>query len=136
MTDDLLERDIQKTVFKHYRARKAAGVLMFHPKNASSDHAGKHRAQLSVANGVLPGIPDILASRVLFGPPGDATCRNFALELKRESRRGKKETEHEAKQRECREEMEKAGWITGLAYGLDEAIEWLESHGLLKGKSR
>jgi hypothetical protein len=27
-----------------------------------------------------------------------------------------------------------AGCITGCAYGLDEAVRWLEEHGILRGQ--
>jgi len=58
----------------------------------------------------------------------------FALELKRESRRNRKMTEHELRQGEVRIRLENCGVTYGVAYGLDDALTWLEGHGLLEGK--
>lgn len=136
ITDDLKENQIQKAVFQNLAARKAPGVFAFHPKNGSMDMRGRGRG-IHVGLGVVPGIPDVIASKkygvhVLSGA-NIQVCRMYALELKRESRRGKKETPHEEKQRKCREQLEAAGWITGVAYGLNEALQWLENNEILKG---
>jgi hypothetical protein len=131
-TDGLKEFDIQKAVFKHFAARAAPGVIAFHPKNASFDHRTHLRAGVAVALGVLPGIPDIVITRIEIGH-----MNVFGLELKREERCGKKPTEHEEKQRKCREMLEDSGgWITHCAYGLNEALDWLERQGLLLGNAR
>ena len=126
--DGLSENEIQKSVFSHLRMRPAPGVFAFHPKNASADMAGRKRG-IHVGLGVEPGVTDIVAFQVA----APCLCRVFALELKREDRRGKKPTPHELKQADTRERMANAGAIVGVAYGLAEAIAWLEAHGLLRG---
>lgn len=133
---DLDENGIQRQVFKHFAARKERGVFAFHPKNGSSDMRGRRRGVYG-GLGVVSGIPDVIVSKFCCEDgPLLPTCRNYALELKRESRRGKTPTAHEKKQAECRAELEKCGWITGCTYGLNDTLKWLESHGLLKGTSR
>jgi hypothetical protein len=126
--DGLSENEIQKSVFSHLRMRPAPGVFAFHPKNASADMAGRKRG-IHVGLGIEPGVTDIIAFQVA----APCLCRVFALELKREDRRGKKPTPHELKQAATRERMANAGAIVGVAYGLAEAIAWLEARGLLRG---
>jgi hypothetical protein len=128
---DLSENEIQRAVFSHLRTRGAPGIFAFHPKNASSDMRGRRRG-IYVGLGIEPGIPDVIVfeRRELAD-----CCRVYALELKRDSRRGNKPTEHDEKQKQCRECLGRVGVIEGIAYGLDEALKWLEQNGLLRGKS-
>ena len=133
------ENEIQRAVFDNFKLRKAKGVFAFHPKNGSSDMRGR-RAGVYAGLGVVPGIPDVLVSRRFernFVEADSSLSPRYglwALELKRQSRRGKKLTPHETKQAACRDEMAQCGWITGVAYGIDEALEWLENQGLLRGR--
>jgi len=130
---ELSENDIQRAVFIHLRTRGAPGIFAFHPKNASADMAGR-KAGIHVGLGVEPGIPDV----IVFKPQRFAQLSPphiFALELKTLARGRKKENAHEIKQRETRERMRVCGVIVGLAYGLDEALAWLEQNGLLIGRS-
>jgi hypothetical protein len=127
---ELTENEILRAVFAHLDKRAAPGVFAFHPKNESSDMRGR-RAGIYTGLGVRPGIPDVIISKKMLG--GGVLV--FALELKRESRCGKKLTIHEKKQLQCREIMREFGWITGVAYGLDGALAWLESMALLRGNS-
>jgi hypothetical protein len=53
----------------------------------------------------------------------------FGLELKAEHGRVT------PAQVDCHERMERAGATVGVAAGIDEAISWLEEHGLLKGQT-
>jgi hypothetical protein len=126
---ELTENEILRGVFAHLDKRARSGVFAFHPKNESSDMRGR-RAGIYKALGVRSGIPDVIISKRL---PGGAVLV-FALELKRESRRGKRLTNHEKKQLQCREIMTECGWITGVAHGLDEALAWLENNFLLRGE--
>ena len=41
-----------------------------------------------------------------------------------------------AAQKRCIAELEEAGAIVGVVYGIDEALAWLEKHELLRGKAR
>jgi hypothetical protein len=122
---ELSEEEIQRAVFKHLDTRPMPGVFSFHPKNASRDMVKS--AGIAVGLGVRPGIPDVIVTRYSCG-----RCDIYALELKRESLRGKKLTVHDNKQLEMRRIMTQFGWITGCAFGLDEALEWLELRQLLR----
>lgn len=128
---ELSENEIQRTVFKHLRTRGAPGIFAFHPKNASSDMRGRRRGIYS-GLGIVPGIPDVIViARNVGHPYDDPFMGVFALEIKRADHRGKKPTEHDVKQEECRENMALCGVVVGIAYGLDEALSWLEERGLL-----
>ncbi len=133
---ELSENEIQKAVFKHLRIRGAKNAFWFHPKNASADMAGR-KAGIHFALGVEPGIPDVIVIKQwsIHAPGGPKYNRVYALELKRESRRGKKKTRHEMRQFLCRSALERCGVTVGIAYGLDEALAWLEQHGLLVGRA-
>ena len=130
---ELTENEIQKAVFSHLRTRGAPGIFAFHPKNASADMAGRKRG-IHVGLGVEPGVPDVIVIAT-WRNTGMRCCSVYGLELKRESRRGKKPTKHEIKQRDTRTRMGLCGVITGNAYGLDDALIWLERHGLLIGRA-
>jgi hypothetical protein len=129
---ELTENEIQKAVFSHLRTRGAPGIFAFHPKNGSSDMVGR-RAGIYAALGVEPGVPDVIVLKPCVQL--DGAVEVFALELKRESRRGKKPTKHELKQKDCRVRMTHCGVITGHAYGIDDALGWLERYGLLVGRA-
>jgi len=127
---ELSENEIQRVVFEHLRTRGAPGIFAFHPKNASADMAGR-KAGIHVGLGVEPGIPDVIVIRRRM-----PDCDVYALELKRESLRGKKKLpSHEDNQQRTRNRMAACGVTVGLAFGLDEAIAWLEKCGLLIGRA-
>lgn len=90
------------------------------------------RAGIHIGLGVEPGIPDV----IVIASVSPDVSQVFALELKRLSLSGEKFTEHEKRQSETRTRMRLCGVVTGLAYGLDEALDWLERHGLLRGSAR
>jgi hypothetical protein len=115
----LSEAAIQRAVFDHIRARGAPSVFAFHPANGGIHQADRRRA-INAGLGVIPGVPDLILIR---------EGRAFALELKTE--KGKL---REAQIRTL-EQMELAGAICHVAYGLDEAIRWLEGHRLLRGET-
>ena len=62
--------------------------------------------------------------------------RVFALELKRETRRNRKPTAHENRQEETRQRLAEYGCDTGVAYGLDEALAWLEPRPAQEDRQR
>jgi hypothetical protein len=127
--DKLTEAEIQRAVFAHLRIRGAPGIFAFHPKNASADMAGRKRG-IHVGLGVEPGVPDVIVLQT------SATgTRVFALELKRENRRNRKPTAHEMSQEATRRRLAACGCDRGVAYGLDEALAWLESRGLLRSSA-
>lgn len=131
-------------MFKHLNTRPAPGVFAFHPKNGNRDMRNRG-AGMYTGLGVVPGIPDVIIFQrrtvFEFGKTGDQAtfaCDVFGLELKRASRRLKpgskrKPTPHEEQQAECQDEMRACGARCYTAYGLDDALEWLEAQGLLKG---
>jgi len=125
---ELSENEIQRAIFKHLRERGARGVFAFHPKNASADMAGRKRG-IHVGLGVEPGVPDV----IVLKSGATRHTRVFALELKRLSRLGKKPTQHELNQDMTRARMINCNVTVGVAYGLDDALRWLEEHGLLRG---
>jgi hypothetical protein len=124
---ELTEDQIQRSVFANFKTRSAPNVFAFHPKNGGVHQIGR-RAGINEGLGVVPGIPDVIVIRRERG------VDVFALELKRESRRNRKMTEHELRQGEVRIRLENCGVTYGVAYGLDDALTWLEGHGLLEGK--
>jgi hypothetical protein len=112
------EEAIQRAVFDHIRARGAPDAFAFHPRNGSKDqHA---LAGINAGLGVISGVPDVVV--VMEGVP-------FALELKTES--GKLSRD----QARVLRELQAAGVDAGVAYGLDEAIRWLEDRAILRGRA-
>jgi hypothetical protein len=133
LLEELSENEIQRHVFLHLRTRGAPGILPFHPKNASADMRGR-KAGIHVGLGILPGIPDIIIIEYATALTKEVSlCRVYALELKRQSRKGKKQTEHERRQELTRDWMAAVGVTTGVAFGLDDALQQLEKWGLLRG---
>jgi hypothetical protein len=132
---ELSENEIQRAVFSHLRTRPAPGVFAFHPKNASSDMRGRRRG-VYAGLGVVPGIPDVIVFKKwsIHAPGGPTRTDVYALELKVLNLRDKKPTEHAEKQSKCRENLVAVGVVADIAYGLDEALEWLEARGLLRGE--
>lgn len=110
------EQDMQRAIFKHIAARGAHNAVFWHCPNGGK--RSKIEAAIMKGLGVKPGVPDINA--VMDG-------RFFALELKAPG--GAMSIPQIDMQRSLRD----AGAVIGVARSLDEAIDWLEEHGLLKG---
>ena len=112
------EQQVQAAVFQHFKLRGTPGVFCFHP------FSGGYRRPIEAAIykrlGAISGLPDVIAIR-------DGVT--YALELKAD---GGKLSET---QRATLAAMIEAGAIVGVAVGIDEAIEWLEVRGLLKGRA-
>jgi hypothetical protein len=110
------EAAIQRAVFQHLRTRGAPRLFAFHPAN------GGWRSPIEGAIfrglGVVPGTPDVIVIH-------EGRC--YALELKAQGGRAT------PKQLEAIAAMKAAGAITRIAEGLDQALLWLESEGLLWG---
>jgi hypothetical protein len=115
---ELSEQEIHKTVFAHLRARAAPGVFAFHPANGGYRRPAE--AKILQGLGVTSGVPDIIAIK---------NGRTYGLELKRI---GGKATDN---QLACLAAMERAGAVTAIAEGLDQAIGQLEEWELLRGRS-
>jgi VRR-NUC domain len=113
----LSEEAIQRAVFQHLCHRGVPGVFAFHPRNGSRDQ--RSLAGINSGLGVVSGVPDVIIIK---------DGRVFALELKTE--RGRLSPD----QLKVHDEMRAAGCEVGVAYGLDQAVEWLEAKGILRGQ--
>lgn len=112
------EDHIQAALCQHLAVRAAAGVVYWHTPNGGARRpaeAGRFRAL-----GVKAGIPDLLLLR---------HGQLFGLELKAIGGR------LSARQVETLEQLEHAGAMTAVAYGLDEALMQLTSWGLLRNSA-
>lgn len=121
------EAAIQRAVMQNFRQRSYPGVFACHVPN------GGYRKPIEAAilkgQGVVSGTPDIIACRLMVAEGGSYYGQFFALELKTET--GKvSET-----QQGVIETLRKAGAIVGVAYGLDDALRWLEDNELLRGRA-
>jgi hypothetical protein len=112
----LTENQIMRAVFTNIRVRGAAGVFAFHPRNEGEDQ--RRLAGINSGLGVVSGTPDVIIVK---------STRCYALELK--TKRGKLSDD----QVRVLDLMRAAGCDTGVAYGLDEALAWLEQRGILRG---
>ena len=116
MTRRRPEQDVQKAIAEHLRLRRAPGVYWFHPAN------GGYRKPLEAAImkslGVTAGVPDLICIR---------EGKTYGLELKAPNGRLNES------QRTAHEEMKAAGAEVAVAVGIDQALEWLEGWGMLRG---
>jgi len=111
------EDAIQRAVFEHIRARPALNLVAFAVPNGGA--RSKAEAAIMQGLGVTAGVPDIILIH---------DGRVYALELKAE--KGKlTEAQTEMMWRLCN-----AGAKVGVTYGLDGALDFLESYGLLRGE--
>ena len=110
------EQAIQRAVFEHLRLRGAPNTFAYHAANGGARTAIEGAIFKSL--GVVAGVPDVIIVK------DGAT---YALELKAD---GGKLSEA---QRNTIEAMERAGAVVGVAFGIDQALQWLERHTLLRG---
>jgi hypothetical protein len=110
------EAQIQRAVIEHLRRRGVAGSFAFHPANGGWRTAIE--GAILKGMGVAAGVPDVI---IISGG------KVFGLELKVNNGR------LTDIQRETIEAMQRAGAICGVAISIDEALRWLEQHGLLRG---
>jgi len=111
-----LEQQIHRAVVNHLAARGAWGSVYWH--HPAGGARSKIEAAIMRGLGARSGFPDlfILHEGHLYG-----------LELKH----GKGRLSQA--QINTHVELAKAGATIGTAYGLNEALAWLELHGLLRG---
>lgn len=112
----MTETQIQKAIVQHYRARGALGVFMCAVPNGGFRRPVE--AAIMKATGTVAGVPDLLWIR-----EGQA----FFTEVKTEKGR------LSPVQVRTLELLEAAGAICEVAYGLDQALSWLEQKRLLRG---
>lgn len=123
----LTEDAIQVAVFEHLRRRPAPGVFAFHPKNGGPHQSTDAQRIRNAARGVVSGMPDIMILRKL-SYLGESGIDVFGLELKTED--GKLSPD----QSDTLDALDRIGVTTKIAYGLDDALDWLEFEGLLIGE--
>ncbi len=111
------EGAIQREVFKHLKERGVKGVFAFHVPNGGKRRASSQHALL----GLTAGVPDVILIR-----GGIA----HALELKRMS--GKLSLSQVA----VHAQLRAAGVETYVAYGVNDALHWLEQNGFLRGNTQ
>ena len=111
------EAELQRSVIEHLRLRAERDLFWMH--YPAGGYRSPVEAMVFKGLGVQPGVPDIL---IIHG----GKC--FGLELKSEHGRVT------PAQLDCHERMERAGAVVGIARGIDEAVAWLEAHGLLRGQ--
>lgn len=99
------------------RYRGIDGLTFWHTPNGAYYGARPWQAAQMKRNGVLPGVSDLIMVH---------EGKNYALELKREGGQATKA------QQKFLKEMAANGWQTGLAYGLDDALELIEGWGLVR----
>lgn len=112
------EQEIQRAVTAHYAARAFPGVFMFAVPNGG--YRRRVEAAIMKGTGTVAGVPDTIWIR---------EGKIFGLELKAPS--GKLS----GRQADIMEEMESCGAICYVAFGLDDALAWLEAQHLLKGRA-
>jgi hypothetical protein len=84
-------------------------------------YRSKVEARILAGLGLVPGIPDVVCVRA---------GQMYTLELK--ARKG--ELTHARK--DCLTALTAADAVVGVAFGIDEALRWLEMHALLRGCSQ
>ena len=104
----MTESEIQKAVFEHLRTRGAPKAVFWHvPNDKSSRRKAGYRA----------GVHDV---HVVHGG------KFFSLELKTD--KGQVQVE----QLSFRDRIHDAGGYSHIAYGLSEALTWLEACGVIR----
>lgn len=116
----LTERQIQRAVFEHIRKRGIHGLIAFHPKNGGVHQETEAQRRANWLDGVETGASDVMA---LY------RGKFYALELKKIGEKPTKDQER------FLQRVWDQGGIAGWAAGLDDALAWLESRGLLIGEA-
>ena len=114
----MTEQQIHKAVVKHLRQRSTRGVWFAHIPNGG--YRRKKEAAIFNGLGVQAGAPDLILIK-----NGQAR----GLELK--APKGKLSNS----QVETHLRMAQCGCPVHVAFGLDDAIAWLESSGYLQGRA-
>lgn len=114
------EAEIQKSL-----ARRLDQAHLLWTATANGGKRDKRTAATLRAQGVKPGVPDIL----IFTPPPSGVGIGLAIELKRPTTRGKQRGRLSPHQRIWLEELRALGWRAEVAYGLDHALEILRGAG-------
>jgi hypothetical protein len=111
------EQQVQRAIFDHLRARAVPGCFYFHCPNGGYRYPAE--AAILKGLGVRSGVPDVLCIH---------QGRVYGLELKVAGGRAT------PAQTQALAELEAAGAVTSVAWGLDQALVMLEDWGILRGK--
>lgn len=124
--NDPLERDVQKAVADYLGT---LGLTFIHVVNEQmlfsvlpDDRSHALYRELT-DRGYSPGFPDLL---IFDRPPQKPERKGMALELKRAS--GSK-ADLSDNQEEWLKRLKRKGWLVGVGYGVDDAMEKLERAG-------
>lgn len=117
----LSEDDIQAAVFAQLNKRGQKGLIALHVPNGGVHQKSVGQRIQNKRRGVLAGSPDVL---IFYRE------RLYCLELKTEKGRLTKA------QGDTLRDLREQGAVASVAYGLDNAVQWLEYHGLLRGKKQ
>jgi len=110
------EQQLQRSVLAHLGRRGVPGLWWCHVPNGG--YRGAIEAAIFKSLGVIAGVPDLL---LIF------SGKTYGLELK-----AAKGGRLSPAQIRTQEQMRQAGAIVATATGIDEALQQLESWGLLK----
>jgi hypothetical protein len=108
------ETQIHISVVDHLRARGKPGIVWWHTPN-EGNRDKRERSKLA-AMGLQVGIPDLMLIH---------QGKTFGLELKKSAGRTSPE------QKAMLAALERAGVFTGVAFGIDAALNMLEAWGLI-----
>ena len=111
-----LEQQLQRSVLAHLGRRGMPGLWWCHVPNGG--YRGAIEAAIFKSLGVIAGVPDLL---LIF------SGKTYGLELK-----AAKGGRLSPAQIRTQEQMRQAGAIVATVTGIDEALQQLESWGLLK----
>ena len=114
------EADIQKEL-----AKILDSARLLWTATANGGKRDKRTAAALKAQGVKPGVPDVL----IFSPPPSGVGVGLAIELKRAASGSRRRGRVSAHQRIWMEELRALGWRAEVAYGYEHAIEILLSAG-------
>jgi hypothetical protein len=120
------EQEIQKALIKHLQIRGVRGCVYWHTPNGAYLGGKRNRKGMSIQGailkglGVRAGVSDLIAVHA---------TRVYALELKAPGGTTSKD------QDDFLTDMAAQGAVTGVATGLDAAIDQLEAWGLLIGRA-
>lgn len=110
------ESEEQKAIAKYLNFKN---VFWFHPANEGKRSWAKGRSMK--AEGLLPGVPDII---ILQSIPKYPNSRGAMIEMKRR-KGGRISPEQQAFLSIASDH----GWLTHVAYGADDALQFLQSIG-------
>ena len=112
------ESDIHRAVCQHLAARAANDLVWFHPANGGWRHHVE--AARFVGLGVKPGVADLILLHA---------AKFHALEIKAHSK-----SKVSKAQRQFIADVQNAGGVADVGYGLDDSLHKLEAWGLLRGR--